>query len=60
MIDKQYINVVKYKPLSGSSYVELASELKHHRKGPMNIMNNDSACFRRCHLARKFPVEKDA
>ena len=31
-IDKQYINIVKYKPLKGSSYIELPSELMNPLK----------------------------
>ena len=32
-IDEQYINIVKYKPLKGSSLIELLSELRDPAKG---------------------------
>lgn len=42
--------MVKYKPRSGSSYVELPAELRHHKKGLINVKNNDDECYRWCHL----------
>ena len=37
-IDEQYINIVKYKPLKGSSYiVKLPSELRNPAKGLINL-----------------------
>ena len=35
------INVAKYNPLSGSSYIKLPKELNHLRKGLMNIQHVD-------------------
>ena len=35
------INVAKYNPLSGSSYIKLPKELNHLRKGLMNIQHID-------------------
>ena len=32
-VDNNYINVVNYKPLKGSSYIELPEELKNSAKG---------------------------
>ena len=58
-IDNHYVNVVKYVPLKGSSYIELPPELRNPRKGLINIRNNDDECFRWCHLAKEFPVDKD-
>ena len=36
-VDNNYINVVNYKPLNGSSYIELPTELKYSVKGLINI-----------------------
>ena len=39
-IDSHYINVTTYKPLHGSSYIELPTELRNPKKGLINIKNN--------------------
>ena len=38
-IDSHYINVTLYKPLNGSSYIELPTELRNPKKGLINIKN---------------------
>ena len=45
LTESQYINISTYRPLVGSSYIDLAIELKHPRKGLINIKNNDQKCF---------------
>ena len=35
-VDQHFINIAKYKPLKGSSYVKLPKELQHHSKGLIN------------------------
>ena len=40
-IDNHYINVTLYKPLIGSSYIELPTELRNPKKGLINIKNED-------------------
>ena len=40
-IESQYINISTYRPLSGSSYMDLPHELKSPRKGLINIKNKD-------------------
>ena len=40
-IKSQYINISIYRPLLGSSYVELPVELRNPEKGLTNIKNND-------------------
>ena len=35
------INISKYNPLAGSSYIKLPKELDHLRKGLINTQNND-------------------
>ena len=60
-IDSHYINVTLYKPLNGSSYTELPTELRNPKKGffLINIKNKDSECFRWCHIRHLNPQEKD-
>ena len=36
-IDSHYLNITLYKPLNGSSYIELPTELKNPKKGLINI-----------------------
>ena len=44
-VESQYINISTYRPLVGSSYIDLPIELKHPKKGLINIKNNDQKCF---------------
>ena len=37
LVVKKIINVPKYKPLSGSSYIKFPKELNNSRKGLINI-----------------------
>ena len=50
LIESQYINISTYRPLSGSSYIDLPVELKNPRKGLINIKNKDKKCFLWCHV----------
>ena len=47
-IDSHYINVTLYKPLNGSGYVELSTDLRNPKKGLISIKNKDDECFRWC------------
>ena len=58
-IDSHYINVTLYKPLNGSSYIELPTELRNPKKELINIKNKDAECFRWCHIRHLNPQEKD-
>ena len=58
-IDSHYINVTTYKPLNGSSYIELPTELRNPKKGLINIKNEDDECFRWCHVRHLSPQEKN-
>ena len=49
-IESQYINISTYRPLAGNSYIDLPIELKHPKKGLINIKNNDQKCFLWCHI----------
>ena len=55
-IDSHYINVTTYKPLNGSSCIELPTELRNPKKGLINIKNeDDDECFRWCHIRHLNP-----
>ena len=56
-VDSHYLNIVKYKPLKGSSYIQLPSELR--MKGLINMKNEDNECFRWCHIRHLNPQDKD-
>ena len=57
-IDSHYINVTTYKPLHGSSYIELPTELRNSKKGLINMNNEDEECFRWCHIRHLNPKIK--
>ena len=50
LIESQYINISTYRPLSGSSYMDLPVELRSPRKGLINIKKKDKKCFLWCHV----------
>ena len=50
LIESQYINVLIYRPLLGSSYIKLPVELKNPKKGSIIIKNNNQKCFLWCHV----------
>ena len=56
-IESQYINISTYRPLAGSSYIDLPIELKHPRKGLINIKNIDQKCFLWCHIRHINPLK---
>ena len=58
-VDGHFINVVKYRPLRGFSYIPLPKELRHPAKGIINMKNKDDECFRWCHIRRLLPQNKD-
>ena len=49
-IKSQFIDILQYKPLKGSSYIELPKELKNPKMGLINIKNEDQKCFTYCLL----------
>ena len=57
-VDGHFINVIKYKPLRGNSYIPLPKELQHSSKGIINMKNNDNECFRWCHIRSLWPQNK--
>ena len=58
-VDGHFINVLKYKPLRGSSYILLPKDLQNSAKGVINIKNEDDECFRWCHIRYLNPQKKD-
>ena len=54
-IASNYINIVVYQPLHGSSYIDLPDELKNLAKGLINMKNKDDECFRWCHIRHLNP-----
>ena len=58
-IDSHYLNVTLYKPLNGSSYIELPTDLRNTKKGLINIKNEDNEYFRWCHIRHLNPKEKN-
>ena len=58
-VDNHYINIVKYNPLKGSSYIKLPQELRNNAKGLKSMKNEDNECFRWCHIRYLNPQDKD-
>ena len=56
VILRHYINIVKYLPLRGNSYLTLPEELRHPKNGLMNIKNEDDKCFLWCHNRHLNPL----
>ena len=54
-----YLNIVSYVPLKGRSYFPLPEELRHHRKGLINLQNDDNKCFLWCHVRHLNPIENN-
>ena len=58
-VDGHFLNIVKYKPLNGSSYIQLPEPL-NTKKGLINLKNKDNECFRWCHIRHLNPQEKNS
>ena len=58
-IRSHYVNIVKYLPLRGNSYIPSPKELRHHNKGLINLKNIDNECFRWCHNRHLNPRKKN-
>ena len=57
-VESQYINISTYRPLTGSSYIDLHIELKSPRKGLINIKNKDQKCFLWYHVRHINPSKE--
>ena len=58
-IHNQYLNISSYSPLIGNTYIELPNELKHSKKGLINIQNDDNKCFLWCHVKHLNLIDKN-
>ena len=54
-IESQCINISPYRPLSGSSYVDLTVELKSPKKGLINIKNKDVSHISHINPSKEHP-----
>ena len=41
-------------------FIDLSSELKHPKKGLINIKNKDNKCFLWCHVRHLNPIKKNS
>ena len=57
-MESQYINISTYRPLSGSSYMNLPVELRNPRKGLINTKNKDQKWFLWCHVRHINPSKE--
>ena len=58
IVESQYINISTYRPLSGSSNINLPKELKSPRKGLINIKNKDQKKILWCHVKHINPSKE--
>ena len=57
-IESQYINISTYRLLVGNSYIDCPIELKHPRKGLINIKNKDQKWFLWYHVRHINPLKE--
>ena len=57
-IESQYINISTYRPLAGSSSMELPAELRSPRKGLITIKNKDKKSFLGCRVRHINPSKE--
>ena len=56
--ESQHINISTYRPLSGSSYMNLPVELRSSRKGLITVKNKDQNSFLWRHVRHVNPSKK--
>ena len=44
-IESHYVNIAMYKPLAGSSYMELPKDISNSKCGLINMRNDDNMCL---------------
>ena len=54
-----FVNIVKYLPLRGNSYISSPKELRNSMCGLINPKNIDNECFRWCHNRHLNPRKKN-
>ena len=57
-IENHYLNIIKYKPMKGKSYIQLPKEFRNPMTGLINIQSKDNECFRWCHIRHINPQDK--
>ena len=57
-IEAIHIKISNYDSLSGSSYIPLPPKLNNSIKGLINLKNNDTECFKWCHVRFLNPQNK--
>ena len=58
-IQHHYVDIVKYVPFKGISYIPLPEELRHHKKGLINLKKEDDKCAIWCHVRHLNPQKKN-
>ena len=58
-IRSHFVNIVKYLPLRGNSYISSPKELRNSMIGLINPKNIDNECFRWCHNRHLNPRKKN-
>ena len=58
-IRSHFVNIVKYLPLRGNSYIQLPKELRNSMLGLINLKNIDDMCFLWDHVRHLNPRKKD-
>ena len=58
-VETMYVNIAKYAPLKGSSYIELPKYLKN-KKALINVKNEDQKCLMWALLSALYPVGKNS
>ena len=58
-IRSHFVNIVKYLPLRGNSYIPTPKELRHHNKGLINLKNIDNKCLMWSLVRHLNPRKKD-
>ena len=58
-VETMYVNIAKYAPLKGSSYIELPKYLKN-KKALINVKNEDQKCLMWALLSALHPVGKNS
>ena len=51
-----YVNIAKYQPLKGSSYIQLKDDLKR-KQAIINVKNQDNECLKQTLLSALHQVE---
>ena len=59
-VENVWIELCKYEPLAGSSYIPLPNPLNNSMKGLINLKSKDLKCFMWCHIRFINPKNKHA